>query len=473
MHTLVGIIHSDVSIETKLQKIRDYGGSLEEPYLNDFSMASLVPQAESTIGPLCYAIYTNSPLEIIDLLLEKGADPYKFFKLGFSYIDGFSSGLQYKYLQYNAVDIYKLFKKYSYTNINKQINGGKRINNTNGIITEIVKLKYGNTNLLKYVLENFEYNIDSEYSGAWNSFSILLTDTYEPDLIFEKLKLLIEIGHANVNIESDQTPLHLAVKQYLVSTDKKELYYEIIKYLLLHGADRKIKDIMGMTPYQLVQDRTRYNRPESAEKLLKLLRQPSFTGTTQTRKRPRESYTTTNKQFKVFDFTEVGDIDIDSNTIKNDIDNIYFKVKDTYFRLPKDELNKKESLVFQCKKALDGAPLQTDVLPLKYYLIRATANYLVPWTDIENIGSRKLFELVYTGKVLKYTASYNSIMTNYNGIGLSGQQVNIVSADHCQEGSERLVYQMVPIEIAGGRRKTKHKKTRRNITKRKRKSFVK
>lgn len=162
---------------------------------------------------------------------------------------------------------------------------------------------------------------------------------------------MIEIGHANVNIESDnQTPLHLAVKQYLVSTDKKELYYEIIKYLLLHGAYRKIKDIMGMTPYQLVQDRTRYNRPESAEKLLKLLRQRSFIGTAAakaSRKRPRNNHNkiqvnTSIRVFnftdiRVFNFTDVEDILINYETIQNDKENIYFKTRDTYFRLPKGE----------------------------------------------------------------------------------------------------------------------------------------
>lgn len=298
---------------------------------------------------------------------------------------------------------------------------------------------------------------------------------------------MIEIGHANVNIESDnQTPLHLAVKQYLVSTDKKELYYEIIKYLLLHGADRKIKDIMGMTPYQLVQDRTRYNRPESAEKLLKLLRQRSFIGTAAakaSRKRPRNNHNkiqvnTSIRVFnftdiRVFNFTDVEDILINYETIQNDKENIYFKTRDTYFRLPKGELNKTESLVFECKKALDGAPLQGDVLPLKYYLIRATANYLVPWTDIQKTVNHNFFELVDAGRILKYTTSYNSIMADYTGIGLLGQQINIVSADHCQEGSSREVFSLVPIKIVGatgggggcgcgcGRKNTRRKNIRR------------
>ena len=178
------------------------------------------------------------------------------------------------------------------------------------------------------------------------------------------------------------------------------------------------------------------------------------------------------KEIKVFDFTDADEISVDSNTINSDTDNIYFKVKNAYFRLPKDQLDKVESLVFECRKKLSGAPLQTDLFPEKYYLIRGTANYLVRFSDIEKKGSHTFFELVDSGKILKYTASYSSIIRDYSGIGLNGQQVNIVSADHCQEGTERTLFKMVPVSLtAGGKRK--HKKTRRNITRRNRKSFVK
>ena len=67
------------------------------------------------------------------------------------------------------------------------------------------------------------------------------------------------------------------------------------------------------------------------------------------------------------------------------------------------------------------------------------------------------YELKKTDKHLAHTASYDSVLKDYTGIGLRGrhQQVDIMSADHCQAGSDRDVYELIPIRFVpkiGGRK---------------------
>lgn len=150
---------------------------------------------------------------------------------------------------------------------------------------------------------------------------------------------------------------------------------------------------------------------------------------------------------------------------------VVFKLGNSYIATDKKNLDSdvedRTTIRFKCNRELDGAPRMRDVDGTEYYLLQLTGNVLV---DRQNFGNLlwtpyPVFELVESGTTFPFTASATSVLAE-GGYDRSvvGTEVNIVSADHCQAGSDRKLYTVVPLVLKRGRATQggkKRRKTRR------------
>jgi hypothetical protein len=144
-----------------------------------------------------------------------------------------------------------------------------------------------------------------------------------------------------------------------------------------------------------------------------------------------------------------------------------FKVKDIYFSTDltplQSAMQDKSSTFYECKKELDGTPYTKDVhVDTPYFRVQLNGNFTVPEKQIQAAVDSKysIFELVPSEKKLAFVASYASVQITPGKDGL-GRQVNILSADHCQKGSQQVTYTLKAVTMvkkkAGGARKTYRK----------------
>ena len=170
---------------------------------------------------------------------------------------------------------------------------------------------------------------------------------------------------------------------------------------------------------------------------------------------------------EVYDFEENETLEL--NPFNLDNSKVIFKAKNTYFQYPKSIIQQHfdnlENIVFDCDRKFDFAPLLSQIwFDSPYYLLRATGNFLIPLGDIRTVlnSSINVFDIKKTSKHLSHTTSLESVIES-GSTGLLGQEVNITSADHCQAGSSRDVYELIPIEFlarsGGGIKFSKKKKT--------------
>jgi len=212
---------------------------------------------------------------------------------------------------------------------------------------------------------------------------------------------------------------------------------------------------------------------------------------------------------EVFDPIEMENISLTYNQIKEDKDNIYFKLQNTdktevlYQRYPREQINNNIrehfNIKFECKKKKDGTPIPSDVFIDKpYYLIPISTKYLVPLEEIKGVLEsldKNCYELVSirdtrkdmekrAGKPLNsykdmngteelhYVTSYDTIVdyslsprANGKPSGLNGNEVNIVNGDHCQENTNRLVHKLLPFVFknvaTGGSIKKRRRSTKK------------
>ena len=157
---------------------------------------------------------------------------------------------------------------------------------------------------------------------------------------------------------------------------------------------------------------------------------------------------------KVYDYGEVDEVDV--NPFALDDAMLVFKSANSYFQYPKEifveHLRNNENIVFECNRKLLSAPYKRDIhFDAPYYLLRASGNFIVPYGDMLQATemSYGAYELRKTDKHLEYTTSYDSVIIEYP-YGFRGQQIDIMSADHCQAGSDRDVYELVPIRFVDG-----------------------
>jgi len=179
----------------------------------------------------------------------------------------------------------------------------------------------------------------------------------------------------------------------------------------------------------------------------------------------------TNSKIEVYDFEENDSLELDPFNL--DRNNIVFKASNSYFQYPKTlfetHLDNVENMIFECDRRLDFAPLVSQIwYESPYYLLRATGNFAIPLRDIRMIlnSSINVFDIKKTTKHLSHTTSLESVLLE-GSTGLLGQEVNIMSADHCQAGSSRDVYELIPIQFlpkrGGGISWSKKKKNKNTI----------
>ena len=472
MASLIDTLQKSISTDEKITEIRELvNNGVDVNAVKKMGISGHGFTYDSTPTPLTYAIVMDEPIEIIELLLELGGDPYKPYGDAFKSVDGFIGGF-FKMKGDKLLELFKLFKKYNHTDLTKRTQTAF----SSGVIASIVRRSLGNIDLLTYVLENFQYDLKRDHVGAFNVFTVMLELQKDTDLQFEKTKALIEIG----NITGDELP------SSLVFTLMDEYYYhakylDILKYLIQRGISLKVKDVFGRTPYEHAKYfKNPYSTIEEDQRLYEILAvlRSRSQAHYMTKKRKRNNNNTatilatkkisiSSNNIKVFDPSEAEEV---SKTIKNiseDKENIYFKAGQSIFSLPRSYLEYKNNIYYECNTNLAGAPYKKDVkLNTPYILLRGPGNYLVRKNELRT--DHNLFSVEDTGQQLKYTASRGSILSTYN-VGLNGQPVSIVSADHCQEGSERTVFKLVPIEFSltgvGGRRQQRQRKTQRRLKK--------
>ncbi len=113
-----------------------------------------------------------------------------------------------------------------------------------------------------------------------------------------------------------------------------------------------------------------------------------------------------------------------------------------------------QDVMVECIVDPEDARRKKVLMKDKYVQVRLEAIFLVPLVDVEQLldvyrlGLTRLFQIKSTGKKLEYTASLgaathlsNELMrqTRYRQVESSW-----VSADHCQTGSEKMLYRLVP-----------------------------
>jgi len=114
----------------------------------------------------------------------------------------------------------------------------------------------------------------------------------------------------------------------------------------------------------------------------------------------------------------------------------------------KTRWNRTQEVFFECKNG-------TPSIDRPYVLLRLTANFLVPLFDIRVVikafmdKRTRFFRLIDTGERIDLTASLGSAL-HLSGLlkrraGRSAPVDAFVSADHCQAGSDKQVYRLVPV----------------------------
>ena len=158
-----------------------------------------------------------------------------------------------------------------------------------------------------------------------------------------------------------------------------------------------------------------------------------------------------NNPIDVYDYEEGDTVLI--NPFDLDKKKVVFKATNSYFQYPKSQfesdLNNVENIIFECKSRKIGAPIIDDIdYDNPYYLLRGSGNFAIPLSNIRTllISPYNVFEIKKTDKHLAHTTALESIIDVYPQ-GLLGQDVDIVSADHCQAGTDRDVYELIPIKF--------------------------
>lgn len=153
-----------------------------------------------------------------------------------------------------------------------------------------------------------------------------------------------------------------------------------------------------------------------------------------------------------------------------------FKAKNLYFStdlIPlRAAMKDKSSTFYECKKELDGAPYTKDVyMDTPYFRLSLNGNFTVPENQLQSALESKysIFELVPSDKKLDFVSAFNSVQISPGVDGL-GNQVDIMSADHCQKGSQQVTYTLKAVKMvkkkSGGKRRNTYRKGKKHMKRR-------
>jgi hypothetical protein len=204
--------------------------------------------------------------------------------------------------------------------------------------------------------------------------------------------------------------------------------------------------------------------------------------------------------------TEVYDIVMASDTpfqeVFEDDDNLIFRYGHThgakvtnevnykYFSYPRSELlkslSKNEQLRFPCTIVTEGLPNEDQVdMGTIYFIITGPSRFMVPLSHI--VGwihnpAVRIFDIVDTGTTTGTLTSWHSIVHEWAGgvaYNFIGQQITAISVEHCNPGTEKRVYNLAILQMAGapaaaaeaaeGGRRRRHR-SRKNKIQRRRKT---
>jgi len=148
---------------------------------------------------------------------------------------------------------------------------------------------------------------------------------------------------------------------------------------------------------------------------------------------------------------------VDTETLQSAIAKGYIVIKtgSTYFTLDRDEtikaIREGSSVRYQCTSMRDAGIVRFEnVENIQYVYIQGNGNYLVPLEEFLNAMIQyPILEFTSTGRTLPYISSAQVIQSlerplDAEGRPLNryGQPINIMSADHCQEGTAQVVFKI-------------------------------
>ncbi len=135
--------------------------------------------------------------------------------------------------------------------------------------------------------------------------------------------------------------------------------------------------------------------------------------------------------------------------------------KYNYFSFPRSEilksLSKNEQLRFPCNIVTEGPPYKNQVdMGTIYFIIAGPNRYTVPLEHI--VGwihnpAIRILDILETDETSGTMTSWHSIVDEYTGgetIGLGGQAVIVTSAEHCNPGTEKRIYNLAILQMGGG-----------------------
>lgn len=175
-------------------------------------------------------------------------------------------------------------------------------------------------------------------------------------------------------------------------------------------------------------------------------------------------------------FSPIMAMEIPFEEVYNDREevNVVFKLGTQYFALPVAQLQRsieeRTDIHYACHRQLHGAPRTADVdHENPYFLLRGIGIYMVPLAHIAYIlrnPEQRLYELIDTGVTKEFTAGYTSVIARGHNRDGAGRPVDIVSADHCQEGTSRKVYALKALRFVAAAQSGGVRKSRRRLKRR-------
>lgn len=100
---------------------------------------------------------------------------------------------------------------------------------------------------------------------------------------------------------------------------------------------------------------------------------------------------------------------------------------------------------YQCNKENEGGVVLVNMIDdnVPYFQLRgASGNLYVKVVDIFRVlrnQNQQLWVLIYSGKRANYTTGISSIAIQ-KGLNVFRRYVELVNADHCQQGSDKTIY---------------------------------
>ncbi len=137
-----------------------------------------------------------------------------------------------------------------------------------------------------------------------------------------------------------------------------------------------------------------------------------------------------------------------------DDSNLIFKFNDSYFARTKEsirkELDNDDHVIFKCRVQPALSPSVEQIYAdTKYFVLTGgPMNITIPLNHILGalVHPTNTFDIQDAGEVLPLTADYRSVVVR-GGRGYKRREVEAVSVDHCQAGTDKPLYHLHPLTL--------------------------